>query len=328
MSAEKEHDQQEHPPHASHAPHGGGSHEEHEGAPEWLISFADNVALMMGFFVILLALNMGPKGGGDPNAKTSGATAAPTPDMIDLFLSIRESFNNPVDLNSMDPDEEPLVRRLLERRGRAQTLDDGPPGDDHEVQSLRPSKHFSTCGSVRFEPGDKALSEAATKDVREIARHIRGLRLVVNVLGHVSAAEAHDSADMGMQLSFDRAMAVAGGLKDIGMDWKQLRIIVCGDNDRIAPTAYDSAGHTRNQRVEVVLTDEVIPGDVRPPHSDSPSTAHDPHPTPPANEPNHGAATDESNRAAKGAESAHNPQTTETKHPVAAHPSPAADPPH
>ncbi|MCL4212087.1 MAG: hypothetical protein KJZ68_15650, partial [Phycisphaerales bacterium] len=43
--------------------HGGGGHEEgHEGAPEWLISFADMVMLMMGFFVILFALNVNPTG--------------------------------------------------------------------------------------------------------------------------------------------------------------------------------------------------------------------------------------------------------------------------
>lgn len=58
--------------HGGGAPHGGGAHEEHEGAPEWLISFADNVALMMGFFVILLAMNMGPKGGGEARERGAG----------------------------------------------------------------------------------------------------------------------------------------------------------------------------------------------------------------------------------------------------------------
>ena len=35
--------------------HGGGGHDEEEeaGAPEWLISFADMVMLLMGFFVMI-----------------------------------------------------------------------------------------------------------------------------------------------------------------------------------------------------------------------------------------------------------------------------------
>ena len=40
--------------------HGGDHDEEHDGAPEWLISFADMVMLIMGFFVILYALNATP----------------------------------------------------------------------------------------------------------------------------------------------------------------------------------------------------------------------------------------------------------------------------
>ena len=73
----------DHDEHGEHEEgHGGGSHggghaaggheEGHEGAPEWLISFADNVALMMGFFVILLAMNMGPKGSSVNNTGEPG----------------------------------------------------------------------------------------------------------------------------------------------------------------------------------------------------------------------------------------------------------------
>src|ERR1043165_7557814 len=85
---------------------GGGGHEEHEGAPEWLISFADNVALLMGFFVILLAMNMAkPKTGG-----LGGENQNPSQqdmDMVDAVISIRAAFHNPVDMTSEDPNEAP-----------------------------------------------------------------------------------------------------------------------------------------------------------------------------------------------------------------------------
>src|SRR5437588_11856819 len=108
--ADEHHDEKEHKKHSSHAPHGGGHEEAHEGAPEWLISFADNVTLMMGFFVILLAVNMGPKGAGATNAPQQGDSSLPPPSLLDAQIAIREAFNNPVNLNSMDPGEQPLIR--------------------------------------------------------------------------------------------------------------------------------------------------------------------------------------------------------------------------
>src|SRR5207253_495923 len=103
--SEEHHDEKEHKKHSSHGgSHGGGGHEEaHEGAPEWLISFADNVTLMMGFFVILLAVNMGPKGNGPTENPKQGDSQIPQPDLLDAQIAIREAFNNPVNLNSMDP---------------------------------------------------------------------------------------------------------------------------------------------------------------------------------------------------------------------------------
>src|SRR5205085_10534811 len=84
--------------------HAGGSHEEHEGAPEWLISFADNVALMMGFFVILLAMNMDKpsQGGVGGQEKNPGGREAST-QMEDFAIAMRAAFNNPVREDSTDP---------------------------------------------------------------------------------------------------------------------------------------------------------------------------------------------------------------------------------
>src|SRR5436190_2087186 len=89
--------------------HGGGGHAEgeHEGAPEWLISFADNVALMMGFFVILLAMNLKkPTAGGIGGEGQNGGP--PSEQMIDFVIAMRQSFHTPFDLNSDEPAEEPF----------------------------------------------------------------------------------------------------------------------------------------------------------------------------------------------------------------------------
>ena len=61
-----------HKKHKKHHPH---AHEEHEHEEGWIVSFADNVLLQMGFFVILLAMNMGTKASG-PVTEGEGTTAA------------------------------------------------------------------------------------------------------------------------------------------------------------------------------------------------------------------------------------------------------------
>src|SRR4051812_10507126 len=109
------HSEEGHKPHGGHGAHGagGGGHEEaHEGAPEWLISFADNVALMMGFFVILLAMNMKEPTSGGIGGKDKNGQPPINDALLDFQLAMRTAFNNPVSIDSTDASEQVLVNYL------------------------------------------------------------------------------------------------------------------------------------------------------------------------------------------------------------------------
>lgn len=240
---------------------GGGHHEEGEaGAPEWLISFADNVALMMGFFVVLLAMNMSkPDSAGGAEGPSDGKAAAASSEeqMLDWAIGIREAFNNPVD--SSNPSDAILSRRVREREAEALARTPGQKGIEREVKSIRQTNNYSRGGTVPFSRGTVELDDEGRAALAEIVKHRKGvLRNVVDVRGHASAAEAHDLSDRGMKLSFLRAQTVADGLIAAGLGWNQIRIIACGDNDRLVKSTYDELGHRQNQRVEVIETDETV----------------------------------------------------------------------
>jgi flagellar motor protein MotB len=242
-----------------HRPHGGGHEEGHEGAPEWLISFADNVMLQMGFFVILLALNLKePTTGGVGGKDGEGS---PPATILDAAIAIREAFNNPVDLSSTDPNDFALVQRILERKRNGQTSQPGPMGDRQDMQSIRPSDYIAPNGLVPFEDGSVELTAAGRQAAAGAAKELAGQLFVVEVRGHASAAESAISDDRGMFLSYRRALAAARVLEEHGVKWRQIRVVAMGDTSRITPRAADRAGHRSNQRVEIFQTEDLMPDD-------------------------------------------------------------------
>jgi outer membrane protein OmpA-like peptidoglycan-associated protein len=247
-----------------HGHGGGGGHEEaHEGAPEWLISFADNVALMMGFFVILLAMNMAKAsvGGGGSKGDT-GTTTVQTADMIDFAIAMREAFNNPVNMHSTNPADQALIRRILQRAGKSETRDPGVKGYEQDVQSIRPNDYYAYSGVIPFAENSSEIPEGSRHVITEMAQKVRGLRVIVEVRGHVSAVESDHGPETAMRLASERALAVAQALSSAGVDWWQMRLVVCGDNDRLAKFPNTRDADQSNARVEIVLTDEVVPDKV------------------------------------------------------------------
>jgi flagellar motor protein MotB len=252
---------------------GGGDHEEHEGAPEWLISFADNVALLMGFFVILLAMNMKEPTTGGVGGKEDFPSA--TDRELDLIIGIREAFNTPIDMDSADPHEGALARRKRERLG--ESLQPGDHGSQKESQAIRPTDFSSLGGTVPFGDDAAALSPRGRAMAEEIGRRVRGLRWVIEVRGHASPSETFQDFDRGMSLSFQRARAVAEELIAQGVRPEHLRLVAAGDTERRVPMTFERATDSINQRVDVVVSGTQAADD---PHAGGPPP--EPRPVPAA----------------------------------------------
>jgi flagellar motor protein MotB len=280
MADESHGSHDEHKGHKSHGGghggHGGGGHAEgeHEGAPEWLISFADNVALLMGFFVILLAMNMKEPTNGGIGGKDAYGKAPNDSEMLDLVISIREAFNNPVNPQSADPRDAALVQRIRQKK-QGDAKQDGPPGDKPDVQSVRPTDYFRVGGVVTFEEGSVAVDEDGERTAASVAKELQGRKTILEVRGHASLAEASEPLDRGMSLAFQRALGVAQVLRTAGIEWDQMRVVSCGAADRVKPLARSAREHQNNQRVEIIITDELMPSDpyARDPNAAEPATA-------------------------------------------------------
>ncbi len=243
--------------------HGGGGHEEgHEGAPEWLISFADNVALMMGFFVILLAMNMAKKTAGGIGGESQ---MGGSPSDIDFVLAIRQAFN-PIDMTSTNPSEAALRKRIRERAAegdRSRQPED--PGKGKTDAAVRPTDLSTLGGTVNFEDESTTLSAQGQKRAEEIAAKIKGLRFIIEVRGHASPAETLRQPERGISLSHARAVAVAQVLVAQGVRWEQLRIVACGDNERKVGRSYERDVDRENQRVNIVPTNDEVADSPQPP---------------------------------------------------------------
>lgn len=241
--------------------HGGGGHAEgeHEGAPEWLISFADNVALMMGFFVILLAMNMGSKGHTPAPGDPQGEPGEPSAAMLDFVIGMREGFGNPIELSSKKASEQQFVRRLRELRGEGDA--NGVPGRHKSQQSLAPTDFSSLGARVAFDDNSTALTTAAKETIVEAAKKFRGQRYFIELRAHVSPPEAMRDPKKAMILSYERAMSVFNALVEQGIPSSQLILRCYGDNDRLVPNTWSRENDRTNQRVEIVVSADPLPAD-------------------------------------------------------------------
>ena len=265
--------EEQHVPHGAMMAHatGGGHDEEHEGAPEWLISFADMVMLIMGFFVILFALNMTPpaKAGAEGDSDGEGGAMVHFDRWAEFVWNTRAAFGNPIDLDTTDPE----LRKVVDwyySNGPGRALDEGEPGDKEEIHSPRDTGEHSLMIDLKFAHDSEHLTDEGMERIQRLARQVRGLPMIIEVHGHASRGEAGNDTEAGLELSFERAMAVSRALAADGVNWRRIEIVAAGDNEPFTDHPSNSIEDAPNRRVEIRVTNRHAVDPVRTEPVDTP----------------------------------------------------------
>lgn len=229
-----------------------GHDDEHEGAPEWLISFADMVMLIMGFFVILFALNVQPKGGEAGGGGEQAEGVATQPQEIDpsLVEAIRRAFHSP--LNPSDPRDANVIRALREN-GEGDASMTGIEGDERRVRSPRDIEYYSGGIDVPFAYREAKLTAETQAELAAFAKEHDGHRYVIEIRGHSAQPEAFNHPQQALDLGWDRAKEVYTALLNAGIAADRLRVMSAGVSE---PRSARMTIHNRaeaDQRAEVLL---------------------------------------------------------------------------
>jgi chemotaxis protein MotB len=233
--------------------------EEHgESAPLWIISFADLVTLMLSFFVILAAGNNG------------ASSTKNDPEFAKIVAAMRLAFRDtsPSDQAVLDAAAtyDDLFRKIQElakkprTKQRGDSDEQGLYGNSFRVRRLRDGMEITMGGPVFFEPFSGKLNEQGLEDVGHLAELLKGHRNTIEIRGH--AGDEPRPSDWtfadAMELSHQRAVAVANELIKLGVDARTMRISAIGANEPIARGAQDLAKLSMNRRVEVIVRESLI----------------------------------------------------------------------
>ncbi len=235
--------------------------EKPDGAPEWMVSFADMITIMMSFFVIMFAL---------ATARNEGRKAA-------AMESIEYRFG---------PQWRPFVKPGMGFYKNGQPHQGAGGGDGPRRLVLAPQaddaasgRQFGRAnipaagdlaglgGSVYFDELSVDPSDAQKANLKRIADAAAGKPQKIEVLGHATRRPLPPDCPYRdpWDLAYARCRRITDLLTAMGIDPKRIRMGVAGATEPV-PRRDPKAYARQNSRVNVYLLDILVtdfahPGD-------------------------------------------------------------------
>lgn len=258
-----------------------------EGAPEWMVSYADMITIMMAFFVVMYASAGTATSGKDRGEKTGQGAKADVnatgtagdgmdgvggtnnnPKVERVFESLKWRFGPDWTVANCWRGGPPQLRGAP--KGKVERAfgnkDRGKPafgqiGDDNTRARIpKPGESVLAGGRVYFDEFSADLSDGEKTRLRRVAEDMAGKMQKLEIRGHTSrrplpaGSSYRDHAD----LAYDRCRKVRDYLVAEGIDPRRLRLSVAGENE---PLEADGTAFPLKQlsRVEIHALSEYLP---------------------------------------------------------------------
>jgi chemotaxis protein MotB len=244
------------------------------GAPEWMVSYADMITIVLAFFVVLYSTTSGvgqndrghdATNSGYKNGSTTGKEDAPdngkdTP-LRKVMGSLNDRFGPSWTLSncwaggpvaSKSRPEKPEDFAIRGFRG-------GQVGGNSTITlPTAKSNEYAVPGRrIFFDESSATLDKSQQKDLELAAEDLAGKMQKIELRGHTSGRPLPKDSPWKSpwELAFARCQAVADYLRLHGVDPRRMRIAVAADNEPL-DTVSDPPFGEKNSRVEIRLLNE------------------------------------------------------------------------
>ncbi len=224
------------------------------GAPLWMVTFGDMMALLLCFFILLQMFSELKK---DHEYQR-------------VITAIKEAFGYSGGIGVLPIDDPPLrsiVQQLeamaIKTYGQitpSQSTTQGIDGPNLRVTKVRDGVVFTIGGPSSFDPFSAEVNPAVRAELEKLAVLLAGRNNKIVIRGHAAAKFLPDDspwADLD-ELSFARVRNIKDVLLQLGLDDRALRLEAVGTREPVQPRAVGTTDAAENRRVEIILTEQLV----------------------------------------------------------------------
>lgn len=224
------------------------------GAPEWMVTFGDLMALLLTFFILIQMFS---------ELKRDY-------EFQRVITAVKEAFGYSGGIGVL-PVRDPPLRSIIEQLEHmalesneetdvSQSPDEGVDGPHMRVTRVREGLMFTIGGPSTFDEFSAEIKPAVAEQLTKLASMVRGRNNKIEIRGHAGLKlippdlKWRDLDD----LSYERAKNVRDILLENGIRDRVIRMQAVGAREPIQPRSSDPNSVQENRRVDVVLTEELV----------------------------------------------------------------------